>query len=109
MIELDLSPIPNQEFMMVLDRQSCVINIYQRAGRVYLDLFMDGEPVQVGSLLQPKAPTITRADCPFKGNFRVVDSQSAPDKQKMPTYEELGTRFKVFYLSEQEEAQVAKY
>ena len=51
MIELDLSPIPNQEFMMVLDRQSCVINIYQRAGRVYLDLFMDGEPVQVGSLL----------------------------------------------------------
>ena len=109
MIEFDLIPIPNQEFMILLDNQSCVVNIYQRAGRLYLDLYMDGDAVQVGSLLQPKAPTITRSDCPFKGNIRIVDTQSKPQYQAIPTYQELGSRFKVYYLSESEELQVAKY
>ncbi len=109
MIDLDLSPLPNQEFTTVLDKQSCVINIYQRAGRLYLDLFMDGEPIQTGALLQPKQPTITRSDCPFKGNFRIVDRQSTPDEQQMPTYQELGSRFTFHYLTEDEERKVAKY
>ncbi len=94
---------------MLLNDQSCVINIYQRNGRLYLDLFMDGEAMQTGSLLQPKAPTITRTGCPFKGNFRVVDIQSTPEGQKMPRYEELGSRFKVYYLTPDEERQCAKY
>ncbi len=109
MIDLDLSPLPNQEFTTVLDKQSCVINIYQRAGRLYMDLFKDGEAVQTGCLLQPKEPTITRSDSPFKGNFRIVDTQSEPEKQQMPTYQELGTRFTFHYLTEEEERQVARY
>lgn len=109
MIDLDLSPLPNQEFSTVLDKQSCVINIYQRAGRLYLDLFMDGEPIQTGCLLQPKQPTITRSDSPFKGNFRIVDRQSLPYEQQMPKYEELGSRFTFHFLTEDEEREVAQY
>lgn len=109
MIKFDLDPDPNQEFMILLDGQSCTINIYDRDGLLYLDLYKDGEPVQLGSLLQPREPTVTRTDRDFRGNIRVVDMGNEPDRQCMPFYQGLGGRFEVYYLTAQEEKEVARY
>ena len=109
MTELPVTPEPNQEFMIILDGQSCTVNIYQLYGRVYLDLFKDSYPVQTGVRLQPMAPSITRACSGFKGNIRVIDTLSTPDTQSDPYYEGLGTRFRVFYLSDDEEQEIAQH
>lgn len=109
MIKFDVEPDPNQEFMMLLDGQSCTVNIYERDNRLYMDLYMDGEAVQLGSMLQPRAPTVTRTDRKFRGNIRVVDMSSEPDKQAMPFYQGLGSRFEIYYLTSEEEKQVARY
>ena len=38
----------------------------------------------------------------FSGNFFIVDSTSPADNQSKPNYEELETRFKLYYLTDEE-------
>lgn len=109
MINVPLSALPNQELLMFLDRQNCTINVYQRGARLYLDLFLNMEPIQRGAIILPKAPIITRVSHGFKGQFRMIDLKSKPDKPQIPNYRELGTKFYLFYLSETEEQSGAKY
>lgn len=106
MIRIPLSPLPNQEFMIVLGKHNCTINIYQRGQHMFLDLFVANQAIQQGALVRPKASLITVSSSLFTGQLRVIDKERAPLEQESPNYLELGSRFELYYLSDEEVAQI---
>lgn len=108
MIEIPITPDPNQEMQMILDKQNCTLHIYQRLNNVYLSLRVGNTIIQEGALCIPKVGILAQPQKNFRGQFRIVDTQASPFNQKNPSYKEFGTRFKLYYLYEEEEKN-AKY
>lgn len=106
MIEVPLIAVPNQQLNIILNDQNCTIAIYQRDTRMYLDLFVGQTPIRKGMICLPFAPIISKP-CNFSGQLRIVDILSSPQSQQPPEYSELGTRYKLYYLSPEEESQVS--
>lgn len=106
MIEIPLIAVPNQQLNIILNDQNCTIAIYQRDTRMFLDLFVGQNAVRKGMICLPFAPIISKP-CDFSGQLRVIDSLSSPQAQQPPEYSELGTRYKLYYLSPEEEAQIS--
>lgn len=107
-IQIPLSAIPNQEMMIVLDKQQCIINVYQRGDNMYLDLTSDNNVIEQGCIIIPKTPLL-KDNSLFKGQFRLMDSKSKPTSQSMPNYKELGERFFLYFITESEEKENAKH
>ena len=42
----------------------------------------------------------------FKGNFVFIDTYSKADEQKNPDYLQLDTRFKLYFLTEEEDIKI---
>lgn len=106
--QIPLSALPNQELMSVLGEQRCTLHVFDRDGRLYLDLFCDYEPVQMGAICLPFAPIITAVGRPFKGQLRIVDLLAKPKAQTIPNYAGLGTRYFMYYLTPEEETNYAR-
>lgn len=104
MLEIPLISVNNQELNIILNEQNCTIAIYQRDDNTYLDLSVNDKSIKKGALCIPKAPILLKP-CDFVGQFYIVDTESTPTSQAKPDYTQLGTRFKLFYLNEKEEAQ----
>lgn len=105
--QIPLSPVPNQELTIMLGaNQRCVVHVYDRLGRLYLDLVCNNEPVQYGAICLPFAPIITAVGRPFVGQLRIIDRLTRPHAQTIPHYEGLGTRYFMYYLPQDEEAQL---
>lgn len=105
MVQIPLIAVPNQELNIILNGQSCTIAIYQRSEHVYLDLYVGSELIRQGSLCIPTAPILSKP-CNFSGQLYIVDFDSQPSNQANPNYTELGSRFKLYYVTEDEEAQI---
>ena len=105
MLEIPLNNVPNQQFNVVLNDQDCTIHLYQRNTRLYMDLFLDGIALRYGAVCLPHVD-IVEQPYPFKGVLMFVDSLSKPAQQIPPQYTELGTRYQLFYLTEEESAKI---
>lgn len=106
MIKIPLSPLPNQEFMIVLGKHNCTINIYQRGSFLYLDLFVNNQLIQQGALIVPKASLVTVGSALFSGQLRIIDKERKPLDQEPPNYLGLGSRYELYYLSDQEVSEI---
>lgn len=106
MYELPISATPYQEFLITLDDQNCVITLRQRGGRVYLDLEADGVVVCRGAVCLPAVPLI-QCSHTFRGNFYFTDEQSKPSQQQPMQWRGLGSRYRLIYVLEDEEAFIA--
>lgn len=102
MIKIPLSQLPDQEFVIVLAKQNCTIHLYQRGGRMYLDLQVGQTQVQQGALVIPKTSLISVSNCVFSGQLRIIDTKRTPFEQEPPHYSELGSRFVLYYLTDAE-------
>lgn len=107
-IQIPLSALPNQELLIVLGEQRCTLHVFDRGGRLYLDLYCDYNPVQLGAICLPFCPIITATGRGFIGQLRIIDKLTKPQAQAIPYYQGLGSRFFMYYLSAQEEAQIGK-
>ena len=105
MLEISLNNVPNQQFNIVLDEQDCTIHLYQRKTRLYMDLFLDGVALRYGAVCLPHIDIVDQP-YPFKGVLMFVDSLSEPAKQMPPQYADLGTRYQLFYLTDEESARI---
>lgn len=105
MLEVPLLPIPNQELQITLDNQDCLLHLYQRGDFLYLDLAIDDVEVRNGAICLPAMSIITQA-YPFTGHLIFTDELSEPTKQKPPTYDGLGTRYFLYYMTDQEKAEL---
>lgn len=109
-LEVPLIALPNQQLNVTLDGQNCTIAVYQRDESLYLDLYVGQTCIRTGAICIPTAPIITGSTA-FKGQLYIVDTLSQPDAQSNPVYTGLGDKFKLIYLTQEQEESIqdAKY
>lgn len=101
LLELPLIADPNQEFNCLLDEQECTIQLRLIGERFYFSLWVDDTAVVQNVIILPERQILLNVPTyKFKGNFWLVDYTSPFEEQSLPTYDELGSRFKLFYLSQ---------
>jgi len=95
-----LQPVPSQSTKVVLGGQNCQIFIYQKPQGVFVDINADGVDISVGTIARDAVPLISREYAGFAGNLLFIDSQGSSD----PSYDNLGARFDLVYLTAEEYA-----
>lgn len=105
MIEVPLTATPNQELAIELEGQDCTIQIRQLGEYLYMTLWLDSTLIRDSAICMPMVAIIQGSVANFKGNFVIVDSTSDTLQQGDPSYEELGERFKLLYLTDDEVAE----
>ena len=87
--------VPSQTLTAVLGNQNCQINIYQKQGVVYLDLYVNNEPIVNARQCENANRIVRYAYLGFIGDLIWQDTQGQTD----PVYSGMGTRYILQYLS----------
>ena len=95
-----LQPVPSQITKVVLGAQNCQILIYQKPQGMFVDINADGVDISVGTIARDAVPLISREYAGFIGNLIFIDTQGSDD----PSYEGLGDRWTLVYLTAEEYA-----
>lgn len=98
MQQIAIQPVPSQILKVVLGGQNCQIAIYQKNGQIYFDLNSNGVDIVFGVLAHDADALNPRLYAGFAGNLFFIDTQGSED----PTYEGLGSRFVLIYLTADE-------
>ena len=98
MQRVPLQNIPAQQFSIVLDGQNCVITLRQLGGALFMDLEADGVKVFSGHICQNCEPLPVWSTTLFRGRLLFNDTFG----QEHPRYDELGERFELLFLTEDE-------
>lgn len=95
-IVVPLQPIANQAVTTALNNQDVQLNVYQKSTGLYVDLYMNNNPVptMAGMLGYNLRPMILSAYLGFVGELVFIDIEGDLD----PYYTGLGTRFNLVYL-----------
>jgi hypothetical protein len=100
MQNIPLQPVPTQATKVVLGGQNVQLLIYQKPQGVFVDINADGVDIVVGIIARDAVPLMCRNYMGFIGNLLFVDTQGSSD----PTYDGLGSRFSLVYLTAEEYA-----
>jgi len=98
MQNIPLQPVPTQATKVVLGGQNVQLLIYQKPQGIFVDINADGVDIVVGIIARDAVPLICRNYMGFIGNLLFVDTQGNSD----PTYDGLGSRFSLVYLTAEE-------
>jgi hypothetical protein len=101
---IPLLPIPSQIVKAILENQNCQISIYQKQGNIFVDVNVDGTDFVVAVIGLNVVPIVCREYLGFQGNLLFIDSQGSND----PTYEGLGNRYNLVYLTAEEYALISE-
>ena len=101
MQEIPLIKVPNQQLMITLNGQDCTFHVYQRGERLYMDMALDGDYLVYGAVCLPGI-NVGGEPYPFEGYILFTDELSDPDKQTPPQYDQLGTRYHMYFATEAE-------
>lgn len=101
MVEVPLIATPNQELSIELEEQDCTIQVRQLGNYTYLTLWVDSTLIVENAICMPGVAVLQGYIRGFSGNFVLVDS-SDPENQQLSDYTELGSRFLLLYLTEEE-------
>lgn len=97
---IPLQAVPSQTVTVLLDEQYCQINVYQKAYGLFVDLYINNALVIGGVIAQNLNRIVRSSYLGFSGDLAFVDTQGTDD----PHYSDLGGRFSLLYLSEDEVA-----
>lgn len=95
-----LQPVPSQSTKVVLGGQNCQILIYQKPQGCFVDINADGVDIVVGIIARDAVPLVCREYAGFVGNLLFIDTQGGAD----PSYDGLGARWSLVYLTAEEYA-----
>lgn len=95
-----LQPIPSQASKVVLGGQNCQISIYQKPQGIFVDISADDVEIASGTIARDTVPLVSREYSGFIGNLLFIDTQGSSD----PSYDGLGSRFFLVYLTAEEYA-----
>lgn len=101
MTEVPLIATPNQELAIELEEQDCTIQVRQLGNYTYLTLWVDSTLIVENAICMPGVAILQGYVHGFRGNFVLVDS-SDPNNQQISNYTELGSRFLLLYLTDEE-------
>ena len=102
MLEIPLQPVASQVVKAVLGGQNFQIFIYQKAQGMFVDINVDGIDVMSAVIARDVTPLISREYAGVSGNLIFTDTQGSHE----PTYDGLGTRYTLVYLTAEEYAQL---
>lgn len=100
MQSIPLQPVPSQSTKAVLGGQNCQIYVYQKPQGCFVDINADGVNIVVGIIARDAVPLVCREYAGFIGNLLFIDTQGSDD----PSYEGLGSRWTLVYLTAEEYA-----
>lgn len=92
---IPILPEPAQNLRVQLGQQQCVIALYQRWGRLYLDLMVDNVQIMRARLCRDRVGLVRDAYLGFAGQLAFVDTQGTSD----PEYTGLGSRYILIYTA----------
>lgn len=98
---IPLQAIESQQFTIGLNGQNCNLNVYQKTTGLYLDLFLDNQPVSTTVRCLNCARLLEdRQYIGFVGDLMFVDTQSQTGilQGTDPTYLGLGSQYELWYL-----------
>lgn len=98
-IPIPLQSLPNQQLSTVLDGQECQITLRQIGTRLYGTLAVDGETVYENAICHHAMSIKAYPTSAFKGTLFFLDTY----EQEAPQWEGLGTRWMLYYASEDEQ------
>ena len=96
---IPLEQIPNQSFNIVLGEQNCIIHLYQRSDYMYIDISANGTSIRQGAIC---LTNIDLLNYPLLGFSGILFFGDLKGKNGVPNYAELGTRYVLFYATEDE-------
>ena len=96
MLIIPLSPIPSQTLTTTLANQICQLNVYQKFYGVFVDLYVNNSLIIGGVIAQNLNRIVRSIYLGFSGDFCFIDTQGTDD----PTYDGLGSRWQLAYLTE---------
>ncbi|EBI4321363.1 hypothetical protein PMH75_002968 [Salmonella enterica] len=100
MQNISLKPLKAQEVSVNLDGQAVTLRIVQRTTGLFMDVGVDNLWIAQGVLCLNCNKIVRYPYLKFRGELFFADTKGSMD----PVYDELGTRFKLFYATEEEMA-----
>jgi hypothetical protein len=98
MQEITLQPSKGQEVSVSLGDQSCKIRLHQRSTGFYIDLWRGNTPIMQGVICLNCTWLVRYPYLGFSGDLVFVDTLGTDD----PQWDEIGTRFKLYYMTAEE-------
>lgn len=95
---IPLSAKPSQTLSVLLAGQNCQIKVYQKTTGVYLDLYVNNQPIVTGVIARDRVLIVRQSYLGFVGDLSFFDTQGTDD----PTYDGLGARYQLVYLETSE-------
>lgn len=95
---IPLQSVPSQTVSVVLDSQSCRINVYQKDTGLYFDLLKNGVAIVTCRICRNKTKLIRHKYLGFLGDLFFFDTQGSND----PTYTGLADRYLLAFLTQAE-------
>ena len=100
MLQISTQPVPSQILSVVLAGQNCQIAIYQKTQGLFVDLNSNGVDISTGVLAHDVVSLVPTTYLGFAGQLVFTDTQGSKD----PTYDGLGSRYQLLYLTTAEAA-----
>ena len=100
MQQIALQPVPAQQIQIVLGGQNCQIAIAQKSTGIFVDVSANGLDISTTVIARDVIPLVPTTYLGFAGNLLFTDTQGSSD----PTYDGLGSRYVLIYLSASEYA-----
>ena len=103
MQKIPVDAIPNQTFNVTLNEQNCTIHLYQRGDYLYMDLSVNGEAIRQGMICLVDISLVNYPSNGFGGYLFFSDLLG---RGGTPVYNELNSRYVLFYETEEGMADV---
>jgi hypothetical protein len=98
MVIIPLQAVPSQQVNVLLNNQTCLINVYQRSTGLFTDLYVNNALIVAGVIGRNLTPMVRDAYLGFIGDlawFNIDDDSQSTD----PIYTEVGIyHFLTYYL-----------
>ena len=98
MQKIPLQPTPSQQVTTLVGGQYVQIDVMQKSTGLFANIYRDNAIVIAGVICQDRNPLVRSAYLGFVGDLMFVDTDGFSD----PTYDGLGSRYMLVYLSPSE-------
>lgn len=102
MQSIALQPVPSQQLQVLLGGQNCQISVYLLGETLFVDVISNGSVISLAVRARDVVPLVPTTYLGFVGNLVFTDTQGTSD----PTFEGLGSRYQLVYLTAAEYAQL---
>lgn len=102
MEQIALQPVPSQQLQVVLGGQQCQIAVYLKGEHIFVDVTANSVDISICVIARDVVFLVPTTYLGFVGNLLFTDTQGNSD----PTFDGLGSRYQLVYLTDSEVANV---